>query len=262
VSCDIFSTSNEFYSHPLVRSFTSASQFAEFPFSGPISITHPDIHHKFVTEEPIPGVKTVFGVAKSCTEIVVKVQPLNSDGELVEVPFDFLVAATGFSMPTFLATPGVTLQERREELKAVYNACLSGGDVVVGGGGVIALEVAGNIAEKVKAKPGAGKVIIVNSGPSLLPGYAAKYQTEATKQLKQLGVVLKLGERVSSHTSTTLATATGSFEVTLTSGAKISGVSAFLPAFVSGANTSWLESLPNVLDPNSKQVVLDQHLRR
>lgn len=86
---------------------------------GPVlSLPYPELHHKFLTERPVPGVRTVFGVAVAAADGVLVVSELGG-GAHRAVPFDYLVAATGFAMPSFFPAPGQTLPERRAEVKNV-----------------------------------------------------------------------------------------------------------------------------------------------
>jgi NADH dehydrogenase FAD-containing subunit len=237
--------------------------FVENSFGGPVAMSRPDLLGKFVTEEPMQGVTTVFGVAIAAEEGWLTVAPLGGGTSAEQVPFDFLVAATGFSLPTFLAAPGQTLAERRAELERLDAAMGSGGNVVVSGGGIVALEMAGNVCEKLNGRVSAGRLTLVTTGATLLPGYPARYQAQAQRQLERLGATVVLNDRVTSHDATATADLDEPMALRLQSGAVLDRVTAFVPAFTRGGATAFLRrSLPKAVDPASGLVLVNEYLQR
>jgi len=241
----------------------SAFEFNTGPWGGPIALAEPDLHGKFVDHTKTSFAKVVYGLAAKVENNAVEVKPLGGSGASTSLPFDFLVAATGFKMPSILPSPGESFDERTAHIGAVYQAATSGKNVVVAGGGLIGVELAGNFCEAITKAKGKGKVTLVTSGQVLLPGYPERVQAKAKSVLEQLGATMVFGAKVSSHTSTTLANSTDApFDVTLSNGATVNGMGCYVPSFVGRAETEWLEGAPGVsLDPNAgNRVVVDEHL--
>jgi NADH dehydrogenase FAD-containing subunit len=240
----------------------SAFEFNEAPWGGPIALAEPELHGKFTDFTKTVAANVVYGVATKVANTAVEVTPLGG-GASFSIPFDFLVAATGFKMPTILPTPGESWAARSAHVGAVYKAATSGGHVVVAGGGLIGVELAGNLCEALaKAKSG-GRVTLVASSDALLPGYPVRVQASAKATLERLGATVVCGAKVTSHAATTLApSAAAPFDVALSSGTTVGGVACFVPSFAARAETAWLEGAPGVaLDPNAGyRVVVDAHL--
>ena len=240
----------------------SAFEFNTGPWGGPIALAEPELHGTFVDHTKTSFAKVVYGVATKVDNNSVEVKPLSGSGASTSLPFDFLVAATGFKMPTILPSPGESFEERSAHISAVYQAATSGKDVVVAGGGLIGVELAGNFCEAITKAKSKGKVTLVTSGPVLLPGYPERVQAKAKAVLEQLGATIAFGAKVSSHTGTTLATDGAPFDVTLSNGTTVNGVGCYVPSFAGRAETEWLEGAPGVvLDPKAgHRVVVDAHL--
>jgi len=94
----------------------------EAPWGGPVALSVPSDHHHFVDQSSrlgaAWGVDVVVGLATGVDDSTVTVNP-HGGGDPVRVPFDFLVAATGFAMPSVLPTPGETMSERAAHAREV-----------------------------------------------------------------------------------------------------------------------------------------------
>ena len=83
----------------------SAFDFNTGPWGGPIALAEPELHSKFVDHTKTSFAKLVYGIATRVTNNAVEVKPLGGSGASTSLPYDFLVAATGFKMPTILPSP-------------------------------------------------------------------------------------------------------------------------------------------------------------
>jgi NADH:ubiquinone reductase (H+-translocating) len=146
------------------------------------------------------------------------------DGEVLE--WDFLVLACGATTSYFgheewrLSSPGlkslqdaVRIRERvlvafeqaeREPSRERRSALLS---FVVVGGGPTGVELAGALAELAKfvldrdfrnIDPSSARVVLVEAGPRLLPSFPPELSESAASQLRELGVEIRTGARVTS----------------------------------------------------------------
>jgi NADH dehydrogenase FAD-containing subunit len=240
------------------------NDFAEFPFSGPLTLAYPEMHSNVVTGQAIPNVKTIAGIATGMSDGILTVKSLCKD-ETQEVKFDYIIAASGFQFPKFLATPGQTYEERVQEIQSFNDAALSGGDIVVGGGGIIAIEMACNMCEIVNKKTAAdsgfnAKVKIVTSGNALCPTYDAKYQALAKTRFEALGGEVIFNDRVTSHNEPFYNENMDKFTIELKSSKTIENVGLYIPSFIGKGSNDYLSSMEGVLDPNSNKVILDEYL--
>jgi len=145
-----------------------------------------------------------------------------------------LVVATGFRMPVLQPKLGATLEERREEVKRVGASIRSANHVIIGGGGPVSCDLAGQIRITYPSK----NVTMVCR--NILPQWEANDVALVEKQLETMGIAVK---KVDDRCPTEPV-----FEPTT-----ISGVSGdmYLPGFSQGPNTDFLES-SGLLDPTRK----------
>ena len=143
------------------------NHFSTLPFYQTQLLTKQDTFVANTTFTGIDGVdNTIYGVAVACYDGVVCVQPLTNDEvtgsmddeasahtePVIEVPFDVLVAATGYSFPTITALPGQSRKDREKGIEKIAGAITSGGHVVIAGGGPTGIELAGNVLESLQRK--------------------------------------------------------------------------------------------------------------
>jgi NADH dehydrogenase FAD-containing subunit len=157
----------------------SAQPYKEGPWAGPIALAAPEEHFRFVDETATAGVTVLFGSAVAINGGSLTVSRFGSDGATEQVPYDSLVAATGFKMPGIINDPGQPLAERREFFENVKKQFSSGGNVVVAGAGIVAVELVANIAEEMaikKSGPKGSITLLVGSG--ILPTYPLRVQNK------------------------------------------------------------------------------------
>lgn len=110
---------------------------------------------------------------------------LLNNGETIR--FEKVVIASGSrypSLPLAKSTHAKSLSERREELAKYHQQLKSATNVLIMGGGVVGVELAGEIAY---AMPNT-KVTLAHNSDTLLDGFKVKAQTKAVKHLTELGV--------------------------------------------------------------------------
>jgi len=114
---------------------------------------------------------------------------------VTSLPFDFCVIATGsrYADPLIKAT-AATEAERAAEIAVAHARHARARTVVIVGGGAVGVETAGEFLD---ALPGV-KVVLVDSGPALLPQAPSRFSGWATQFLTKRGVELILGDRVAS----------------------------------------------------------------
>eukprot|EP00934_Nitzschia_sp_Nitz4_P000014 Nitzschia sp. Nitz4//scaffold130_size63480//33083//34429//NITZ4_006251-RA/size63480-processed-gene-0.91-mRNA-1//-1//CDS//3329535195//14//frame0 len=218
--------------------------------------------------------ETIYGVATACSDGILAVHPLDpttgavQTKEIIEVPFDIIVAATGAKTPIITETPGQSFQQRQEEIDAFSRAVLSGKHVVVAGGGAIGVELAGDILECLPVGSREGKVTLISSTDRLIADQAPAQSKKCLEVLESLGGNVLFGERVVSHSDTVVADSPdGEITLELKSG-KTLQCYAYVAAFGRGANTSWLTTpyskgnpLPSNIANSRGQVVVNEYLQ-
>jgi len=104
-----------------------------------------------------------------------------------EIQFDYAVIASGSRYPTMPVSKSHTaidIQSRNSELSGYYKQLKSASEVLIIGGGVVGVELAGEIAD---AMPHLS-VTLAHKGTALLDGFNSKAQLRVLKQLNDLGV--------------------------------------------------------------------------
>jgi NADH dehydrogenase len=148
------------------------------------------------------------------------------DGKRVD--FDYLIVAAGMRQAYFghddwaafapgLKTLGEALDIRRRILRAFEAAELEPAQdqqrawttFVVIGGGPTGVELAGALAEIAgrtlasdfrRFDPTTTRVVLIEAGPRILPGFSEKLSARAKEQLEELGIEVRLGSPVSTLT--------------------------------------------------------------
>ena len=164
--------------------------------------------------------------------------------------FKKAIIASGTSYPTMSLAKShhaLTLQDRNKEMLSLHEQLLKTKSVLVIGGGVVGVELAGEIAA---AMPKIN-ITLSHSGPSLLNGFKQKTQTTAQKQLKQLGVNLEFNTRYKKN-------AQGKY---IDQNSKESTAELVLEAVGAKANNAFLQqSLKHILN-DSGFVKIDNNLK-
>jgi len=156
-----------------------------------------------------PKFKFVQGSATHVDSAGQTVSVTTVDGEQQSIPYAALVIATGWNTPSPLFTQATD----REALEKVYEAFQKGlktaKTVVIGGGGPVGVETAGEIAEILNGKPGffasapkspKAKVTLITGDKKLLPILREAIGQTAQQYLKRLGCDVTYTTRVVSAT--------------------------------------------------------------
>mmetsp|Transcript_78423 Transcript_78423/g.205818 ORF Transcript_78423/g.205818 Transcript_78423/m.205818 type:complete len:420 (-) Transcript_78423:33-1292(-) len=225
--------------------------FLEWTLAAPHFIARPEAHDEFLCGNPEKyqkkGITYLVEVAKE-----VKPQEkllICASGRVI--PYSVLVVATGQKCPLFSPTPGQTLQQRKEEIKKAGGAIRNAKTVVVSGGGVIGLEIAGDI----RLQHPSTKVVIVSRSGDVLPGFPAKQQKMAMDQLKKMNIDVVKGS------VDALAPILEKGSLAVKDGAVSSiDFDVLIPSFMQGPNTDFLAGLPGVLN-EKKQIQVNDFLQ-
>jgi NADH dehydrogenase FAD-containing subunit len=170
-----------------------------------------------------PNVNYVYGTAAQVAK-----QKLIL-GDQTEVPFDILIAATGFLLPGILPPLGISAEDRAAEVTAKADAIKKAKNVAVAGGGHVGIECAGYLAGAT-----AGQVTLYAAGSALVADEPSVYGQSYQAELEKLGVQIKFNTRVVSHEGSTLKVQ----DVNGTAAEASADV--FIPAFAK-SSTTWLK---------------------
>jgi len=165
----------------------------------------------------------------------------------VAVPFDYLVIASGSRYSVPIKEVGIVHSTRAETLYQHAAQLVKAQTVAIIGGGLVGVELAGEIVEKYPQK----KIILIHAADKLMPRNNARSIHLATKYLVKKGVQLWYNELVKESTNGNIVTA---------SGKTLAADMVFLCTGIeanSGFVTSWH---PGVAIPN-KQLKVDSCLR-
>jgi len=137
--------------------------------------------------------KKILKNTKIITEHVVSVSKKSVKTKKKEYPFDILVITTGIDYPIFLENKkNVYVLKTSEDGKKISKALKKAKTVLITGGGLIGVEVAGEFVEKAPNK----KIIVVHSHDLLLERNPPKASKYALEFLKKRGAKIIFGEKV------------------------------------------------------------------
>lgn len=214
-----------------------ANRFVEWPLAMAVCLVHPETHDQALATNcdkfQVPGVTYKYGVAES---VDVKTKQIKVAGVSETVPYDALIVATGFGMPLVYPKIGVSLEDRKDEVKRVGDAIKRGACIVVAGGGPVGLELAGNIRIEYPSK----RVVLLCRG-GVLSQWPDQHKQKVEAQLKNMNIEVISG---ASGAPTEYSLDQGK----LIFGDKSLEYDVFLPAYSQGPNTVFLESISAVLD--------------
>ncbi|KAF1925435.1 FAD/NAD(P)-binding domain-containing protein [Didymella exigua CBS 183.55] len=156
-----------------------------------------------------PKFKFIQGTATHVDAAGQSVSVQTVDGEQQTIPYAALIIATGFSTPS----PLFTQTTDRAALESIYDAFQKGlktaKSVVIGGGGPVGVETAGEVAEILNGRPGfmgagpknpTAAVTLVCADKKLLPVLRESIGATAEGFLKKLGCSVTYNTRVVSVT--------------------------------------------------------------
>jgi NADH dehydrogenase FAD-containing subunit len=194
-----------------------------------------------------PKFKFVQGTATHVDPAGQTVSVTTTEGEQQSIQYAALVIATGFSTPS----PLFTQQTDAAALENVYDAFQAGlknaKTVVIGGGGPVGVETAGEIAELLNGKPGfmasapknpKAKVTLVCGDKKMLPVLRDAISQTAQQYLNRLGCEVVYNTKVVSATKTSDA-ADAKTKVELSNGESIES-DIYIDATGTRPNTSFL----------------------
>ncbi|KAF2131055.1 FAD/NAD(P)-binding domain-containing protein [Dothidotthia symphoricarpi CBS 119687] len=143
-----------------------------------------------------PKFKFVQGTATHVDPAGQTVSVTTADGAQTSIPYAALVVATGFTTPSPLFTQTTDAAALESTYKAFQTSLTSATSVVIGGGGPVGVETAGEIAELLNGKPGfmsaalkkpKVKVTLVCADKKILPVLREAIGQTAETYLKRLG---------------------------------------------------------------------------
>jgi len=161
------------------------------------------------------------------------------DGE-TQVPFDACIVATGFKAPLLTPSLGVTVEERKAEVRHVAEAIKGASCVAVAGGGIIGLELAGNIRAGHPQK----RVVLICRG-GVLKEWPEPMRQKVQAQLANMNIEVLVGD-IDAPSEASLQ------QGSLTVGGTMVQYDLFLPAFSQGPNTKFLEGINGMLDAKGR----------
>jgi len=214
-----------------------ANRFVEWSLASATAFVDPSCHPRFLstdcTKFEAKGATYTYATAEGVD--MEKKQVRLSNGAAPET-FDALVVATGFALPLFYPRLGVSVHERIAEVKLVANAISKAACVVIGGGGLIALELAGDIRAHY-----ADKTIILICRSGILTQWPDDFRQKVHDRMTKMSIQV----------------VTAAFDApkqpalepgTITVGDKQINYDAYFPAFAQGPNTQFLQDVPGLLD--------------
>ncbi|OAL51134.1 FAD/NAD(P)-binding domain-containing protein [Pyrenochaeta sp. DS3sAY3a] len=156
-----------------------------------------------------PKFKFIQGTATHVDPAAQTVSVTTAEGEQQTIPYASLVIATGFTTPS----PLFTQTTDSASLEAIYTdfqkSLKSAKTVVIGGGGPVGVETAGEVAEILNGKPGLlasapkspkAKVTLICGDKKLLPILREAIGQTAQQFLKRLGCEVTYNTRIVSAT--------------------------------------------------------------
>jgi NADH dehydrogenase FAD-containing subunit len=153
--------------------------------------------------------------------------------EIEELNYYALIIATGVRSPTPLTTLHGDHTISTTALENMNVKLTTAQDVIIGGGGPVAVETAGEIGSRFQGRD--AKVTLITGAEKLLPQLSQARATKAEGLLKKVGVTVRYSTKVSNSRDTE----DGKVEVTLDDGTVLH-CDAYIPAFGVVPNTEFL----------------------
>ncbi|WP_298445715.1 FAD-dependent oxidoreductase [uncultured Ferrimonas sp.] len=126
------------------------------------------------------------------------VQQLSHNSAMLEngdsIHFEKVVIASGSSYPSLplaKSSNAISIDARNQELHQYHQQLQTAKQVLIIGGGVVGVELAGEIAYAMPTT----NVTLAHNGHALLDGFRSKAQAKALAQLQRLGVEVKFNAR-------------------------------------------------------------------
>lgn len=218
-----------------------ANRFVEWPMAMTAVLARPELHDRAVAPNPsqfqLPGVAYKYGIAVGVD--AANKHLLLKDGSML--PYDVLVAATGWSIPLLYPRLGVTLAERKRELSEAAEAIRKASTVVICGGGAVGCELAGDLRV---AHP--DKRIVLAVRDAVLKSFPEYVRSKAIAELNARSIEVLAGDISGAPEEARLSPGTFHCGETLVS------YDAFFPAYSSGPSTSFLRGVDGALDERGR----------
>ncbi|KAG0146298.1 hypothetical protein CROQUDRAFT_657624 [Cronartium quercuum f. sp. fusiforme G11] len=148
-------------------------------------------------------VKVITGVEVLKLDLVKKLATVNRNLESyglvgTDLSFDFLVIATGSTYPFPCRPPSNanSIEETQAEFRSLQTAIESSKSLLIVGGGVVALEFAGEVSYRYSSASTRKKITIVSSAPALLTDHSKNLGSSIESQLLGRGVEIIYGYKV------------------------------------------------------------------
>ena len=167
--------------------------FFEIPMAAPRLLVAPGSLSAIIPyREFLAGVRVVRGRLVEARDRAIVVERTEPAGT-IEIPFDYLVLATGANYEGDLVKPiGGEVEERLQHYRLARDRLAGAERVLIVGGGAVGVELAGEIVEKLPGK----QITLVEAGPRLLPPTSEKPRRWAAAFLQQHGVRILTGEKI------------------------------------------------------------------
>jgi NADH dehydrogenase FAD-containing subunit len=170
--------------------------YFEVPMAVPRMMVTPKLGDRAIIpfDSFLPNVTHVQGLATTMTDKSITVQTYtNSAPEMVTIPFDYAILATGASYQDDLLKPHYgTSKERKERMEMVAHDLRDAKKVLIVGGGPAGVEIAGELLEAHPDK----KITIIQSKSQLLTDTSLASRTHALNFLQDRKVDIHFEDKV------------------------------------------------------------------
>lgn len=170
-----------------------------------------------------------------------------------EIKADYIVLSPGASNGGVFKPADESIDAFTEAQSRVAQQIQEANSIVIVGAGAVGTELAGEIAHRYPNK----SLSLVSADASLFPDFPAKLGQGLERKLKDMGVSVLLGQRVTDLQSTTQPY---SGTVTLGDGSVIDA-DLVIPAIGSKPQTALFDTLPDVVKSADGRVKVDDYLR-
>jgi len=212
----------------------------------------PSIHKlmfepRYLSKISIPF-KKILKRTKIVKDHIISVSEKSVKTKKKTYPFDILVITTGIDYPIFLENKkNVYVLKTSADGKNIAKALKKAKTVLVAGGGLIGVEVAGELVEKAPEK----KTIMVHSHDRLLERNPVRASNHALKFLKKRGAEVIFGEKVVKQEKGNFITDKGT------------GIKADIAIWCAGIkrNPDFMKEYPKKCFTERNALKVDKHLR-
>eukprot|EP00775_Hariotina_reticulata_P002211 gene2211-2526_t len=173
-----------------------------------------------------------------------------ADGQTVD--FDYAAICSGSDYAVGKSSTALTVDKRRQELKALAERVKAAGSVLIAGGGPLGVELAGEILTDYPDKV----VTLVHSGARLLPTLPEKLGRAAAEWLLNKGCKIMLNDKLDTQAATT----GGSFQGCTGKGVAVSCDVLLVATGIKYNSAFMKQDLADAVDEYGR-IKVDQHLR-